>query len=242
VVFSAAASGTPAPSVQWQISTSGGSTWSNVPGATATSYSFTVTQAESGDAYRAVFTNSAGSAVSNAAALTVSTAPSVTTQPGGQSVVSGTTVTFSAAASGTPAPTVQWQVSTDGGNTWSNIGGATSTSYSFGAGTGNNGYQYRAVFTNSAGSAASSAAGLSVSAPAPPPPSISIGWSGAHPGWISMTLNNFGTGGYQYTCDFASGGDETFSLTETSSPETFDNGNTVWVTINGVSSNHIVVP
>ncbi len=255
VVFSAAASGTPAPSVQWQISTDGGSTWSNVPGETATSYSFRVTQGDSGNAYRAVFTNSAGSATSAAAVLTVSTPPSVTSQPGGQSVVSGTTVTFSAAASGTPAPTVQWQVSTDGGNTWSNIGGATSTSYSFGAGTGNNGYQYRAIFTNSAGSAATNAAGLSVSSPTPPPPppspSISIAWSGAHPGWISMTLTNFGTGGYSYTCDFASGGDQSFSLTETSSPETFDNGktcydlehgDTVWVTINGVSSNHIVVP
>ena len=66
-----------------------------------------------------------------------------------------------------------------------------------------------------------------------------------------MTLNNLGTGAYTYSCDFASGGDESFRLTETSSPETFDNGETcydyehgdrVWVTINGVSSNTITVP
>jgi len=88
--------------------------------------------------------------------------------------------------------------------------------------------------------------------PSPPPsPSIQIGWSGAHAGWIWMTLNNFATGAHTYSCDFASGGDESFGLTETSSPQTFDNGKTcydyergdrVWVTINGVSSNTITVP
>ena len=64
----------------------------------------------------------------------------------------------------------------------------------------------------------------------PPSPSanasVQIGWSGADSGCITMTLNGFPTGSYSYTCDFASGGDATYSLTETSAPETFDNGET----------------
>src|SRR5207249_3884076 len=70
--FAAAASGTPAPSLQWQVSTNGGSSWSNVSG--ATSSPLTVTQplvAASGTQYRAVFTNSCGTATSSAATLTV---------------------------------------------------------------------------------------------------------------------------------------------------------------------------
>jgi hypothetical protein len=89
--------------------------------------------------------------------------------------------------------------------------------------------------------------------PPPPPPSqsIQIGWSSAHPGWIWMTVNGFAPGSYPYTCNFGSGGDETFTLTETSTPETWDNahtcydfihGDTVWVTIGSVGSNTLTVP
>jgi hypothetical protein len=90
--------------------------------------------------------------------------------------------------------------------------------------------------------------------PSSPPPvakSIQIGWSGTHSGWIWMTLNGFATGSHQYTCAFASGGDATFTLGEVESPETWDNGHTcedfehgdtVWVEVEGVSSNSIVVP
>jgi hypothetical protein len=89
--------------------------------------------------------------------------------------------------------------------------------------------------------------------PPPPPPtqSINIGWSGLHLGWIWMTLNGFSPGAYPYSCDFGSGGDATFTLVETVSPQTWDNGHTcydfihgdtVWVTVGGVRSNTIVVP
>jgi hypothetical protein len=66
-----------------------------------------------------------------------------------------------------------------------------------------------------------------------------------------MTLTGLAPGSYPYSCDFGSGGDATFTLVETVSPETWDNGHTcydlihgdtVWVTIGGVSSNTIVVP
>ncbi len=80
---------------------------------------------------------------------TAETAPVVTTNPVSQTIVAGNSVTFMAAASGNPAPTVQWQVSTDGGNaTFTNIPGATSTSLTFTTTAAENGNQYQAVFTN----------------------------------------------------------------------------------------------
>jgi hypothetical protein len=159
--FTSTASGNPAPTVQWQVSADNGATWSNISGATSTTYSFTPAAADTGKRYHAVFTNSAGTATSDAATLTVNTAPAVTTQPANQSVTAGQTATFSAAASGSPAPSVQWQVSANGGP-WSNIAGATSTTYSFTAQTADNGKQYRAVFSNSCSTATSNAATLTV--------------------------------------------------------------------------------
>ena len=79
--FTAAASGDPTPSVQWMVSTNQGTSFSDISGATATTYSFTPTLAQNGDEYEAVFSNAAGSATTTAATLTVQAAPAVTTQP-----------------------------------------------------------------------------------------------------------------------------------------------------------------
>lgn len=85
-------------------------------------------------------------------------APAVTTQPVDQNVAPGSSVTLAASASGAPAPSVQWQVSADGGTTWLNTGS------SFVAGAADSGRQYRAVFSNSAGSATTNAVTLTVAA------------------------------------------------------------------------------
>ena len=160
--FTATASGQPAPTVQWEVSSDGGQTYSDISGATADTYSFTAAAGQNGDQYVAVFTNSVGSVTSTAATLTVNTAPVVTTNPSSQTVAAGNTATFTATASGQPAPTVQWEVSSDGGQTYSDISGATNDTYSFTAAAGQNGDQYVAVFTNSVGSATTSAATLTV--------------------------------------------------------------------------------
>ena len=60
-----------------------------------------------------MFENSAGKAESNGATLTVKEAPKVTKQPVSLEVLAGAPAKFEAAASGAPAPTVQWQVSTN---------------------------------------------------------------------------------------------------------------------------------
>jgi hypothetical protein len=163
VTFSASASAYPAPTVQWQQSTNG-STWTNISGAIGTSYTISATTASlNGYRYRAVFTNAAGSATTAAATLTVLTAPAVTRNPVSQTVTAGQSATFTAAASGNLAPTVQWQVSTDGGHTFANIAGATGTTLTLANTTGSqNGLMYRAVFTNGVGSAATAAATLTV--------------------------------------------------------------------------------
>jgi uncharacterized repeat protein (TIGR01451 family) len=160
--FTAGASGQPTPTVQWQISTNGGTTFSNITGATSTTLSFTTSAGQNGNQYRAVFTNTCGGATTTAATLTVNTGPGISLQPTAQTVCSGATATFTASATGSPTPTVQWQVSTNGGTTFSNITGATSTTLSFTTSAGQNGNQYRAAFTNTAGSSNTNPALLTV--------------------------------------------------------------------------------
>ncbi len=170
--FTAAASGTPTPTVQWQISSDGGTTWSNIMGnstANSTTLSGVVYGTfENGWKVRAVFTNGSGSATTNPATLTVPSpvAPTVTTQPTDQTASPGQIATFTAAASGTPTPTVQWQISSDGGTTWSNImGNSTANSTTLSGvvyGTFENGWKVRAVFTNGSGSATTNPATLTV--------------------------------------------------------------------------------
>jgi dethiobiotin synthetase len=165
VTFHAAASGTPAPTVQWDVSTNGGTTFKPIAGAIHDTLSFTARGAEDGDQYEAIFTNSAGRATTNAATLTVHFAPAVTTQPDSQTVAIGGSVTLHAAANGDPAPTVQWETSTDGGRTFQAITGATSDTLSFTAPSQPGAARYRAVFTNTLGTATTRAVTVTTDVP-----------------------------------------------------------------------------
>lgn len=160
--FTAAATGSPTPTVQWQVSSNGGGTWTNLAGATSTTLTFVTSATQNGYRYRAVFTNSAGTATTSSATLTVQSAPVVTLNPLRQTVLASHKVSIKASAAGNPTPTVQWQVSTNGGSTWTNISGATSTTLSFVVSATQNGYQYRALFTNKIGTATTKAAVLTV--------------------------------------------------------------------------------
>jgi len=187
--FVSAASGDPVPTVQWQVSTDGGGSFSNlsngaqgdgsmVGGATTGTLTISNTQADqNGVQYRALFSNPAGSVPSDIATLTVTqpcnSVPTVTTQPVGQSISPGGTADFTSAATGC-TPTVQWQVSSNSGSTWSNLSNGTQSDGSVVSGTttdelaisnvqtDENGDEYEAVFTNSAGSSDSTSATLSV--------------------------------------------------------------------------------
>jgi hypothetical protein len=158
--FSVTATGT----YQWQVSTAAVPAFTNIPGATGSSLTLTaVTAGMSGNQYRCVVTGQCGSTNSNAATLTVNVAPAVTTNPTNQAVCSGSAVSFTAAGSGTPAPTFQWQVSTTAVPAFTNIPGATSATYTIAStAIGDNGNQYRCVLTNSCGTVNTTAATLTV--------------------------------------------------------------------------------
>ena len=147
VTFTAGATGTnEAPTVQWEFSSDDGNTFTAITNATLTTYSFTATPGENGDEYEAVFTSGLATASSTAATLSVDSV-SITTDPISQEVAAGSSVTITAAATAIPSPTVQWEVSTNGGSSFSVLTGATSTSYSFTATAADNGDKYEAVFT-----------------------------------------------------------------------------------------------
>ena len=143
---------------QWQSSPDG-TNWTNVDGATSASYSLTglTETGYSGLRYRCVVSSSGyPDATSNAATLTV--APiSVTTQPASQTgqPVAGTTPNYSAsftsaASSPAGAPTIQWEVSADGGTTFSDLSGQTNSSLALtGLTNSDTGKRYRAKFQRS---------------------------------------------------------------------------------------------
>src|SRR5215207_2603488 len=101
-------------------------------------------------------------------ALAACTAASVATQPASQSITYGDNATFTATGTGDPAPTVQWQRSTDGGNSWDNLPGETNTTLTVTKpGVSQSGNRYWAVFTNTCNgtrTATSDAATLTVNA------------------------------------------------------------------------------
>ena len=161
--FVAATSGQPTPSVQWQRSNDGGLTFGDIVGATSSTYMATAATGDNGAQFRAVFTNSSGTATTTSATLSVTWAPVVMTSPSVTSVAAGGTYSFTAVASGNPAPAIQWQRSNDAGLTWAPVTGATSTTYSAIAAPGDSGAQFEAVFTNGLGTATTAPATLSVS-------------------------------------------------------------------------------
>lgn len=175
-VFTSSAAG--ASSVRWQLSNDEGVSWSDVPGATASTLTLPgVLASDDGLWVRVVFTNTGGSTTSAFAALVVvstGTAPTITTQP----TVNFTDVLLNvgagplvvqASAAGSPVPSVQWQRRQVAPTVtaWADLDAATfpsaQSSYfshpvnSAGGYAEGASYQYRAVFTNSAGSVTSAA-------------------------------------------------------------------------------------
>jgi hypothetical protein len=158
--FTAAASGTPAPTVQWQLSTDSGAAWNDIGGATSTTYNVNgVTLGLSGRGYRAIFTNTAGSRTTHSATLGVTVAPQITSSPSSASAVQpGDTITLTGTASGAPVPAATWQLSQDNGVTWHDLNGATSTLAFIWPPPPTPQLQVRVVYSNASGSAMSDTA------------------------------------------------------------------------------------
>jgi uncharacterized protein YjbI with pentapeptide repeats len=190
--FEAAGTGDPAPTLQWQVAYEDDlSDWTDIPGATSSPLVIATGIPEPGQIqggfgrYRAVFTNSVGSTPSSATFLRVFQAPEVTFNPVDAQASLGASVEFVSVGIGfpntapppgqSPAPSAQWQVSDDGGSTWSDLP-ATSDNKSFVGGTwrtisrlrvspvtsADSGNRYRTTFTNPLGSATTTTATLTV--------------------------------------------------------------------------------
>lgn len=72
--FTVAVGGTPVPTLTWESSSDGGTTWSVIPGASGTSYTTPATIAgDDGKRFRAVATNGSGSVTSQPATLRIGT-------------------------------------------------------------------------------------------------------------------------------------------------------------------------
>jgi len=174
--FKATVSNPSGVTYQWQIFDFYGG-WTNITnnatysGATTNNLQITsATDGMSGNTYRCVVTNEAGSVNSNSATLVVQTPPSapvVVAHPVNRTVVEGGTATFTANATGNPVPTYQWEVSN--GGSWSTI---NDDAYFSGTKTGTftftnatlvlDGYKFRCVITNSEGSVNTNEATLTV--------------------------------------------------------------------------------
>jgi hypothetical protein len=146
-------------SYQWQRN------GTNIPGATLAVYTTpTLALADSGAVYTVVITNTAGTATSNPATLTVVQAPArIATQPADTSVLDGSSATFSVAlGAGTPPITYQWR------RNGSPIAGATAASYTTPANTmSDTNTLYSVVVTAAGGTATSRDARLTVTARPP---------------------------------------------------------------------------
>lgn len=157
--FSVSASGTAPLNYQWQKNGAA------ISGATSSTYTSPAeTTSDSGAQFAVVVSNSAGTATSNSAVLTVNpapVAPSITTQPLSHTITAGQTATFSVTASGTAPLNYQWS------KNGTAINGATSSSYTTPAETtSDNGAQFTVVVSNSAGTVTSNAATLTVNSAA----------------------------------------------------------------------------
>ena len=153
------------PSYQWQVSKDGGTTWTNDTGDGSTTDTLRVATNTSmeGYYYRCAITNMAGTTTSGKAKLLFYYVPEITTQPASKTVASGSDAVFFVGATGVGRK-YQWQVSKDGGTTWTNsVGtGSTTKTLTVKAYKAMDGYRYRCIISNPAGQSTSKEANLTV--------------------------------------------------------------------------------
>lgn len=163
--------------LQWQVSTDGGLSFSNLsngaPYSGVTTGTLNITGAGAGMngyMYQCVLSNGGctAPATSNAVTLTVG-GPTFISNPGNAATCTNGAVFFDVVTSGV-APTYVWEFSTDGGFTWNPVPGAvpysginSATLNINPAAIGMNGYQYRCVATDAGCPSTSTAAVLTVS-------------------------------------------------------------------------------
>lgn len=162
-----------------------------IPNALSSTYAINAVQAVDAGSYTVTVSNSAGSATSNAAVLTVNQAVAITTQPTSLTVDVGQPASFSVTASGMAPISYQW--AKDGAV----IPGATAATYSVAAASASDAGTYTVLVTDAtAASVGSQPATLSVNLP---PTITTQPQSQSVPAGTSVTLSVSATGVSPFT-------------------------------------------
>lgn len=158
-VFCVSATGTPPLRYQWR-SYLNATTFTNIPGATNACLSLNDVQPTS-QRFAIVVTDAFGDSMTSAplARLTVVVPPAIVAQPVSQTVIAGSTVTFSVVVTGLPAPSVQWRFN------GADLSGRTGSSRTLANVQPNNSGEYTAFVSNSVGLVFSEPATLVVRVP-----------------------------------------------------------------------------
>lgn len=123
-------------SYQWQVSTDGGGTWTDIEGAEGESYTtVAVTLAEEGNQYRCLLIHhkdgiSSFPVESEAAILYVVANPAFTLHPLDVTLAIGAKATFDVEVTADNDPLYQWQIAKAGDSDWTDIEDAVADSYS----------------------------------------------------------------------------------------------------------------
>ncbi|MCW5548599.1 MAG: immunoglobulin domain-containing protein [Opitutaceae bacterium] len=215
-VFSGSASGSPAPTYQWQRLPAGGGDWQDLTAdgvyTGVTSNLLTIqstTLAMLGDQFRLVATNSAGSATSNPATLTVNGSPPlIFAGPQAQEAAAGGNATLSVAAGGSAPLSYQWRKNSV------DIPGATGSSLVLNNLTAADTGQYQVVVSNPYGSLSTGSALLRVvSPPTITQPPVERTVSQGETVTLSVSIaDTGGTNTYQWTKDGANLGQPSANL------------------------------
>lgn len=157
VTFTAAALGT-GLAYQWQVKTALVD-WTNIAGKTAATLDVVVSDTNDGNKYRVVCSGDCNTVTSTEATLTKKAVTSITTTPGSQTVKVGESATFTVVAAGYNLR-YQWQKSTNGGSTYTNITNETAASLTFEVNLGDDQNRYRVVVTGDCSTVVSAGAVL----------------------------------------------------------------------------------
>ncbi|MEO8768730.1 MAG: reprolysin-like metallopeptidase [Ferruginibacter sp.] len=195
------ASPTAGVTYQWQVNS--GTGFSDIAGATSATYTFTTTQGDDGNLYHVIITYLCGTTTSTDVSLTVNTAANITTQPADFTACENDSHTFTVVASGTGL-NYQWQVSTDGGTTFTNIAGETNATLTLATVTpAMDGNQYHVIISSATSPCTAAGSSNAVTLTVNPLPVLT---ATANPVAVCTgnpsTLNATGAASYSWTASF----------------------------------------
>lgn len=134
----------------------------DVPGATSASLVVSNLSAENAGDYRCVITNTCGQAISNVAAINLSTQPTIAQQPSSISRPLGASAAFQVNATGVGTLTYQWRRGGINLSNTPNITGVNTSTLTILSITANDAGDYDCIVTDSCGSVTSAAAALAL--------------------------------------------------------------------------------